>query len=102
MERPHARDVRSGSFSSLDVASKLINSTLAQNRSTVDQVANGIVPVAVVRAQFDSITGIEAAAPSIGSQILFRETYGVGVIVMRDPSSPRGYTVWTAFPSNPR
>jgi len=101
-ERPDARDVRSGSFSSPEAATKLVNSTLAQNRAIVDQVAGGVLRFETVHAQFDSITGIEAVAAHIGSQVYIRETYGVGVLVVRDPSSPRGYTVWTAFPSNPR
>jgi len=91
-----------GSFSSLEAATKLVNSTLAQNRDTVDRIASGLLPTRPVFAQFDSVTGIEAVAAHIGSGISFRETYGVGVIVFPDPSSPRGFTVWTAFPSNPR
>lgn len=83
-------------------ATKLVNSTLAQNRIIVDQVATGVLPVYAARAQFDSITGIEAVAEHIGSQVSIRETYGVGVIVVHDPSSPGGYIVWSAFPSNKR
>ena len=102
IERPDARDVRSGSFSSLESATKLVNSTLAQNKDTIDKIANGVLPMQPVFSRFDSITGMEAVAAHIGSGVSIRETYGVGVIVAPDSSSPRGYTVWTAFPSNPR
>ena len=101
-KRPDARDARSGSFTSLEAATKLVNSTLAQNRDTIERIASGLLPTMPVFSQFDSVTGMEAVAAHIGSGISFRETYGVGVIAVRDPSSPRGYTVWTAFPSNGR
>ena len=98
--RPNAQDSRSGSFSSLEAATKLVNSTLAQNRAIIDEIASGARPHAVVFARFGSVTGIEAVAPNIRAQPYIRETHGVGVVVVHDRSSPRGYTVWTAFPSN--
>jgi hypothetical protein len=101
-ERPYARNVHSGSFSSLEAATKLVNSTLAQNQDIVDKVASGLLSEKTVFAQFNSITGIEAVAAHIGSQVSIRETYGVGVLVVHDPSSPRGYIIWSAFPSNKR
>ncbi len=99
-ERPDAQDSRSGSFSSLEAATKLVNSTLAQNQAIVDQVASGVRNREVVFAHFGSITGIEAVAPNIRSQPYLRETYGVGVLIFHDRSSPNGYTVWTSFTSN--
>jgi hypothetical protein len=99
-ENPNRVDVRSGSFSSVDAANKLVNATLAQNRATVDQVAAGARSEAVVHAQFNSVTGIEAVGPNIRSEIYFRQTNGVGVMIRHDDYSPRGYSVFTAFPSN--
>jgi hypothetical protein len=99
---PRAHDVRSGSFSSLAAATKLVNSTLSQNQDIVDQVASGTQPVAAVFGRFSSVTGIEAVAQNIRSQPYFRETYNVGAVIVHDRSSPNGYFVLTAFPSNPR
>ena len=97
---PNAQDSRSGSFPSLEAANKLVNSTLAQNQAIVDQVASGLRGGAVMNTLFDSPTGIEAVVASRGSQANFRETYGVGVVIFRDRSSPNGFTVFTAFPTN--
>jgi hypothetical protein len=97
---PHAENARSGSFSSLDAATKLVNSTLAQNQATVTQVANGLQDRVVVFASFDSVTGIEAVIPNRRSQPYFQETYDVGVVIFHDRFSPRGFTVLTAFPTN--
>ena len=97
---PNARESRSGSFSSLEAATKLVNSTLAQNRDMVDRVATGELPRTIVFAQFSSVTGIEAVIPRIHSQPYFRETYGVGVIIVHDQFSSHGYRVLTAFPNN--
>jgi glycerate kinase len=77
-----------------------VNSTLAQNQAIVEEVVTGIRSHAVVFAKFKSVTGIEAVAPNVRSQPYIRETYGVGVVIVHDRSSPKGYTVWTAFPSN--
>lgn len=99
---PRRINVHSGSFSSIEAANKLVNSTLAQNRAIVDQVAAGLRHDAVVHAQFGSVTGIEAVGPNIRSEVYFRQTDGVGVRILHDPSSRRGYFVDTAFPSNNR
>lgn len=101
-QNPNARNSRSGSFSSLESANKLVNSTLAQNGAIVDQVASGVRPRDIVFAKFDSVTGIEAVMPNIRSQPYFQQTYSVGAVIYHDPSSPRGYTVLTAFPSSGR
>jgi hypothetical protein len=97
---PKAEDSRSGSFSSLAAANKLVNSTLSKNQDIVDEVASGLRDVAVVSSDFGSVTGIEAVAPNIRSQPYVRETYGVGVVIVHDPFASRGYRILTAFPSN--
>lgn len=99
-QNPRARDSRSGSFSSIEAATKLVNSTLAQNADVVDRVASGVEMRGRAFAQFNSITGIEAVMPTARAQPFFQQTHGVGVIIDHDPLSPRGFTVWTAFPTN--
>lgn len=95
--RPNAMCI--GSFSSLPSATNLVNSTLARNSVEVALVANGIQPVAMLRASFSSITGKEAYAPSLYSVPMVRETSSVKVLIINDRSSPRGYRVHTAYPT---
>jgi hypothetical protein len=99
-KRRFADGLAVGSFTSLDSATRLVNSTLAQNRTIVDQVASGALPVKRVEAQFGSVTGYEAYAPTERSQPYMRDTYGVGVVIRHDPLSGKGFGVISAFPRN--
>ena len=99
---PRAQDSRSGSFSSVEAADKLVNSTLSQNRTIVDQVASGVRRRELLLATLNSVTGMEAVVPTARAQPFFRRTYGVGVMIEHDPSVPKGYSVVTAFPTNRR
>ena len=92
------RGVRLGSFTSLQSATRLVNSTLAQNRDVVDEVIRGQRGGAEIDAIFDSPTGYEAYLPRPQSIPYMRDTYGVRVVIARDPGSSRGYSVLTAFP----
>jgi hypothetical protein len=95
-----AEGLRVGSFSSLESANKLVNSTLARNRAVVDQVASGARPRANVDAEFGSVTGQEAYARNERSQPYIRETYGVRVVIVPDRRAPKRFRVETAFPTN--
>jgi len=97
---PDARDSRSGSFSSIEAATKLVNSTIARNQAIVDQVASGIRIRETVISYYPSITGIEAVVPSATSTGSIRETYGVGVVIIHDRLSLKGFRILTAFPTN--
>jgi hypothetical protein len=77
-----------------------VNSTLLQNRDRVDRVARGEAGGDFVTAVFDSPTGYEAYLPTPNSIPYMRDTYGVGVLIARDPRSPNGYRVHTAYPIN--
>jgi len=100
VQNPDAFDSRSGSFSSIEAATKLTNSTIAQNQAIVDQVASGMRLRDVVITHFLSITGIEVVVPSVTSPGYIRETYGVGVVIIHDRLSPRGFRILSAFPTN--
>jgi hypothetical protein len=89
---------RVGSFPSLEAANKLVNSTLARNRSTVELVASGKVTRAFIKSRFQTQTGIEAYAASERSRPYVRDTFGVGVEIRHDPHSPNSYTVVSAYP----
>jgi hypothetical protein len=95
-----AQGLKEGSFTSLEAANKLVNSTVASNQTEVNLVASGLLPIAIVDAKFSSPTGYEAFAKTERSTPYIRDTYGVRVIIVRDPSSPKGYRVLTAFPMN--
>lgn len=95
---------RAGSFTSLDAANKLVNSTLAQNSNRVEAFAAGRFPPSLpfmfVFADFDSPTGYEAFAPNDRVQPHMRPTYGVTVFIRRTSASEKGYYVQSAWPTN--
>ncbi|WP_283214994.1 RNase A-like domain-containing protein [Methylobacterium trifolii] len=88
---------RSGSFPSMESANDLTNRTLEQNRDIVDQVASGTRDAAFVERRFGYATGREAYSTEDGV-LYMRNTYGVGVRILHDPRSPRGYRVYTSDP----
>jgi hypothetical protein len=92
------RGLAISSFTSLDSATRLVNSTIAQNRETEDLVANGGQSIAVIEARFDRATGYQAYLPSYYAQPYIRDTFGVRAILLRDASSTSGYRVQSAFP----
>ena len=95
---------RAGSFTSLEAADKLVNSTLSQNQARVDAFVQGRFPMSLpfmyAHADFGSPTGYEAYAPNDRSQPVMRETYGVTVHIIRTNRSKKGYYVLRAWPTN--
>jgi hypothetical protein len=91
---------RQGSFPSLDAANRLVNATLSRNRATVEEVVNGTLRRAFLTTIFSSQTGIEAFRSSSRSQPYIRDTFGVGVYIVHDPNSGKGFRVVTAYPRN--
>jgi hypothetical protein len=93
--------MRLGSFESVESANDLVNRTLERNKATVDMVASGELQDAFVKTRFGFITGREIFRPDPNeTYYYFRNTYGVGVYIIHDPSSGRGYRVNTAYPRN--
>src|SRR5947209_4298814 len=93
--------LRTGSFTSLDSATTLVNVTLAANREAVDAVARGDKPYDFVTTAFRFPTGYEAYLPDPFSSPYMRDTYSVGVYIRSDSRSARGYRVQSAYPMNP-
>jgi hypothetical protein len=95
---------RSGSFTSLEAATKLVNSTLSQSQERIDIFVQGRFPLSLpfmyLHADFDSPTGYEAYAPNERSQPTMRPTYGVTVLVIRSNRSKKGYYVRSSYPTN--
>jgi hypothetical protein len=92
-------DFRSGSFTSLEAANKLVNATIAANQGKVDRVVIDRIPKETLDHDFDTPTGREAYMRNERSQAVIRDTYSVRVVIVRD-SSEKGYRVLTAFPRN--
>ena len=92
--------LRVGSFASLEAANRLVSATLARDPEAIEKVARDGHLFATAKAQFDSVTGYEAYARSERSEPYVRETYGIKVLIFRDPLSRRGYRVHTAYPAN--
>jgi len=90
--------LRAGSFSSLEAANKLVNSTLAQNQTVVDQVVSGARSGVRIEARFGTSTGYEAYMARPHSQAELRDTYGVRVVIQHDPLARHGFRIITAFP----
>lgn len=91
---------RTGSFSSIQAANGLVNSTLARNAAIVDSVASGVISRAYVTAEFGSITGSEAYRASPRNEPYIRTTTGVGVVIRHDSRQLKGFNVLTAYPIN--
>jgi len=87
-----------GSFTSLDAATKLVNSTISDNADKVSAVSRGERPFAILEKHFTSPTGYEAYLDRRNAQPYERDTYGVKVLILRDAGSSKGYHVRTAFP----
>lgn len=92
------RGLSVGSFSSLESATRLVNSTIAQNQQRVDEVVRGDEKDAFFTARFSSSTGREAYLQTFHTEPYMRETYGVGVFILRDPQASKGWRVQSAYP----
>lgn len=92
-----------GSFPSLEAANKLVNSTIAQNKAIVEQLARGELGTlrqVAIEAWFGAPTGYQSYMPNFSGRPEIRDTQGVRVILKRNLSSSRGYSILTAFPIN--
>lgn len=88
---------RDGTFESVETANDLINRTLEQNASEVDDVATGKKANAFLKSRFGYKTGREAYTAG-QLEPYMRTTYGVGIFILHDPGNPRGYRIHTAYP----
>ena len=90
---------RDGSFESVETANDFVNRTLEQNASEVDDVATGKRSNAFQTSRFRYRTGREAYTAGQLDPYL-RTTYGVGIFILHEPRSPRGYRIHNAYPCN--
>jgi hypothetical protein len=90
---------REGSFDSIENANDLVNRTLRANAAQVDRVASGQASWDWIEYRFGFATGYEVYRPN-DKEFITRKTYGVGVVIWHDASSPRGFRIRTAYPMN--
>jgi hypothetical protein len=90
---------RDGSFDTTRDANDFVNRTLENNSSMVDSVVTGKQEDAFMTSRFGYRTGREAYRPE-DSEPYIRDTYSVGVYILKDPRSSRGYRVQSAYPRN--
>ncbi len=87
-----------GSFTSVQSANRLVNSTISDNQDKIDQGLRDGDPAVVVSKRFPSPTGYEAYLARAHAEPVIRDTFGVKVVVYPDPGSARGWRVHTAYP----
>jgi hypothetical protein len=83
----------------MESANDFINRLLQSTTDEVDKVANGDLDQTRIQGRFGYPTGTEAYPDELG-QIITRDTYNAGVLIVHDDRVPRGYRVKTAYPNN--
>jgi hypothetical protein len=92
------RGVRVGSFTSVQSANRLVNSTISDNQDKIDQQIRDGEPQVLISKSFKSPTGYEAYLARAHAEPVIRDTFGVEVLIRPDPGSARGWRVHTAYP----
>jgi Bacterial CdiA-CT RNAse A domain len=87
-----------GSFTSVESANRLVNSTISDNQDKIDQGIRDGEPEVVISKSFKSPTGYEACLARAHAEPVIRDTFGVKVVIEPDPGSARGWRVHTAYP----
>jgi hypothetical protein len=87
-----------GSFTSVQSANRLVNSTISDNQDKIDQGIRDGEPAVVISKRFPSQTGYEAYLARAHAEPVIRETFGVKVFILPDPGSARGWRVHSAYP----
>jgi hypothetical protein len=87
-----------GSFTSVQSANRLVNSTISDNQDKIDQAMRDGEPFVLISKSFKSPTGYEAYLARAHAEPVIRNTFGVEVLIRPDPGSARGWRVHTAYP----
>jgi hypothetical protein len=86
-----------GSFTSVQSANRLVNSTISDNQDKIDQEIRYGEQVLISKS-FKSPTGYEAYLARANAEPVIRNTFSVEVLIRPDPRSARGWRVHTAYP----
>jgi hypothetical protein len=87
-----------GSFTSVQSANRLVNSTISDNQDKIDQAMRDGENRVLVSKSFKSPTGYEAYLARAHAEPVIRNTFSVEVLIRPDPGSARGWRVHTAYP----
>jgi hypothetical protein len=87
-----------GSFTSVQSANRLVNSTISANQDKIDQEIRDGETSVVISKSFKSPTGYEAYLARADAEPIIRDTFGVEVVIRPDLGSARGWRVHTAYP----
>ena len=87
-----------GSFTSVQSANRLVNSTISDNQDKIDQGIRDGDPSVLISKSFKSPTGYESYLARAHAEPYIRDTFGVEVVIRPDPGSARGWRVHTAYP----
>jgi hypothetical protein len=87
-----------GSFTSVQSANRLVNSTISDNEDKIDQGIRDGQPKVLISKSFKSPTGYEAYLARAHAEPVIRNTFGVEVVIRPDSGSARGWRVHTAYP----
>jgi hypothetical protein len=87
-----------GSFTSVQSANRLVNSTISGNQDKIDQAIRDGEPFVLISRSFKSPTGYEAYLARANAEPVIRNTFGVEALIRPDPGSARGWRVHTAYP----
>jgi hypothetical protein len=87
-----------GSFTSVQSANRLVNSTISDNEAKIDQAMRDGEPYVLISKSFKSPTGYEAYLARAYAEPVIRNTFSVEVLIRPDPGSARGWRVHTAYP----
>jgi len=87
-----------GSFTSVQSANRLVNSTISDNQDKIDQAVRDGEPFVLMSKSFESPTGYEAYLARAHAEPVIRNTFGVEILIRSDPGSARGWRVHTAYP----
>jgi hypothetical protein len=87
-----------GSFTSVQSANRLVNSTISDNQDKIDQAMRDGESRVLISKSFKSPTGYEAYLARAHAEPVIRNTFGVEVLIRPDPGSARGWRVHTAYP----
>jgi hypothetical protein len=92
------RGARVGSFTSVQSANRLVNSTISDNQDKIDRQIRDGEPQVLISKSFKSPTGYEAYLARAHAEPVIRNTFGVEVLIRPDSESARGWRVHTAYP----
>ena len=87
-----------GSFTSVQSANRLVNSTISDNQDKIDRAMRDGEPFVLISKSFKSPTGYEAYLARANAEPVIRNTFSVEVLIRPDPGSARGWRVHTAYP----